>query len=84
VIADGTYLLRFTGAVVPGLFRDLEGGAPAHFELYDLREDPGETRDLSAQLPQVVARLRLRYEAQARSLPPPRTWRRDRWAELHK
>jgi arylsulfatase A-like enzyme len=35
-------------------------GSP--YELFDIRQDPGETRDLSPKLPDVVADLRKRYE----------------------
>lgn len=82
IVTDGNYILRFTGATVPGLYQDVPSGVPAHFELYDLREDPGETRDLSAQLPGVVDRLRKRYAVEAAAWPAPPVWRRDRWAEL--
>ncbi len=82
VVTDGTYLLRFTGAIIPGLYRDAAEGVAAHYELYDLREDPGETRDLARQLPAVVERMRKRYEAEAKDWPAPPVWRRDRWAEL--
>jgi uncharacterized sulfatase len=82
VITDGVYLLRFTGKIAAGLYRDVAEGVPAHVELYDMREDPGETRDLAKQLPEVVERLRKRYEAEARGWPAPPSWRRDRWAEL--
>lgn len=82
VITDGKYLLRFTGRVIPGLFRDLADGQAAHYELYDLREDPREEHDLAKQLPQVVERMRQRYAKQSRDLPPPPVWRRDRWEEL--
>lgn len=81
-ITDGSYLLRFTGTTIPGLFRDVPDGASSTYELYDLREDPGETRDLSKQLPQVVRILKERYESEAHTLPPPPVWRRDRWQEL--
>ncbi len=82
VVTDGTYLLRFTGSIVPGLYRDAAAGVPAHHELYDLREDPGETRDLTKQLPAVVERLEKLYQSKAKTWPAPPTWRRDRWAEL--
>lgn len=44
-------------------------GVPAWEELYDLSQDPGETRDLSADSPEILARMRerlfhyFRYEA---------------------
>lgn len=41
--------------------RSIEG-APRH-ELYDLSADPGETKDLSAQHPEVVESMRRKYEA---------------------
>jgi hypothetical protein len=44
------------------------------WHLYDLRADPGETRDLRESLPQAFAALRADYDAYARShgvLPMP-------------
>lgn len=82
VATDGRYLLRFVTATPAGLFRDLPDGAPAHYELFDLREDPGETRDLSAQIPQVAERLKAVFRQQARQWPKPNRWREDRWREL--
>ena len=49
----------------PGSFNDENwsySGEPP-MELYDLEADPSESRDLSAELPDVVADLRTRYEA---------------------
>ena len=60
----------------------MAGGVAAHYELYDLREDPGETRDLAKQLPAVVERMKKRYETEAQGWQAPAVWRRDRWAEL--
>jgi arylsulfatase len=34
-----------------------------HRELYDLETDPGESQDLSARHPEIVARLRSAYDA---------------------
>jgi len=44
----------------PEPFRDLLG--PGNAELYNLREDPGETRDLSEHHPEKVGDLRLKLE----------------------
>lgn len=82
VVTDGRYLLRFVTAIPAGLYRDLPDGAPPRAELFDIREDPGETRDLSAQIPQVAEKLRRVYLERARTLPPPARWRRDRWREM--
>jgi uncharacterized sulfatase len=82
VVTDGRYLLRFTTATPAGLFRDLPEGAPAGYELYDLREDPGESRNLAAQLPQVVSSLREVWHREARDFPSPARWRSDRWNEM--
>lgn len=41
--------------------RSIEG--PPRFELYDVAADPGETRDLAAEHPDVITALRAQYEA---------------------
>ena len=82
VTTDGRYLLRFVTTTPPQLFRELPDGAPAHFELFDIREDPGETRNLYEQIPQVARRLEEVYKKQARTFPPPARWRVDRWREM--
>ena len=56
----------------PGLV--LRRGEDGHFygeALYDLREDPGETRDRAEDSRERLARLRGRLEAHERSLVPP-------------
>ena len=55
--------------------RNYEGRANESF-LYDLETDPGETRDLQDEHPEIAARLRARLRAieqQERALPEPRT-----------
>jgi arylsulfatase A len=68
---------RYPGAVRTEryrLVRELRGGAqggskakadrpPTGWQLYDMRADPGETKDLAAELPDVVADLSMQYEA---------------------
>lgn len=82
VITDGKYLLRYATATPAGLFSDLPEGRPAAYELYDLREDPLEKLNLADKLPQVVAEMNSAFLRQARSLPPPSKWRKDRWEEM--
>ncbi len=62
-----------TGARIPG------GGAAAKarpreqkVELFNLRDDPGETKDLASVNPEVLRDLRVRYEAYAKSAATPR------------
>lgn len=43
---------------------------PEGWRLFDLRKDPRETNDLSADHPQVVANMRERYDAFVATLPP--------------
>ena len=75
VITDGRYLLRFVTTTPPRLFKEAPDGAPPHYELFDIREDPGETRNLAQQIPQVLESLKRVYMQQARTLPPPAVWR---------
>jgi arylsulfatase A-like enzyme len=82
VVTDGRYLLRFVTTIPAGLFKDVADGAPAAYELYDLREDPLERMNLYDKLPQVARELRTVYEKQAASWPPPSKWRKDRWREM--
>lgn len=82
VVTDGKYLLRFVTATPAGLYKESPDGAPARYELYDLREDPGETRNLYKQLPQVAREMEQAFRERAKELPPPARWRRDRWEEM--
>ncbi|MBM4063152.1 MAG: sulfatase, partial [Planctomycetes bacterium] len=54
VVIDGWHKLILPGTVRP---RRAHAAAPTEPELFDLREDPGETRNLAAQQPETVARL---------------------------
>lgn len=51
---------------------------PEGWRLYDIKEDPKETRDLSALHEDVVASMLKRYDAWTAELPPPDTsWKND-------
>jgi arylsulfatase A-like enzyme len=62
----------FRGAVRVGDWKLVwQATLPSRVELYNLAEDPGETTDLAAANPQLVAELRARVEAEARGAVPP-------------
>lgn len=48
-----------------------EKGGGQKVELFNLRDDPGETKDLSTALPEKVKELRLRYDAYAKAAATP-------------
>jgi uncharacterized sulfatase len=50
----------------PGL---RSGDAPAAMQLFDLQTDPGEQKDVAAQHPEVVARLKALYDETSRHIP---------------
>lgn len=56
------------------LIRNIPPVGDGQWRLFDIRRDPGETRDLSAQMPERAAAMRTEYEAWARNngvLPMP-------------
>jgi hypothetical protein len=53
---------------MPGL---TTGVAAAPMQLFDLANDPGEQRDVAAEHPEVVRRLRAAHEAMSRDVPMP-------------
>jgi len=58
-----------SAAYVEGDWKAVRLRAPwgsGRWELYDLKHDPGESRDVAAEHPQVTARLATSYEAYAR------------------
>jgi hypothetical protein len=71
------YELSGNQAVFKGdlkLVRNMAPVGDGQWHLYDLRKDPGETRDLRDSMPEVFAALKADYEAYARShgvLPMP-------------
>jgi len=51
------------------------GGDTPRFELYDIASDPRETKNLSAEHPEIVARLRKDYDAWFRDIEAHARWR---------
>jgi uncharacterized sulfatase len=81
VLTD-SWLLRFTGTLAEGLYKDQPAGIPAHYELYDVRTDPGEKQNVFDQHPETAATLKAVAAKQTSGLPPPVKWSRPRWDEL--
>ena len=72
IYAENLYVRRRFGwsemrAIRSGVFKLIEKTKP---ELYDLEHDPGETRDLAAERPTLVARLTRRLHAWDSRLEP--------------
>ncbi|HSN55912.1 MAG TPA: sulfatase-like hydrolase/transferase, partial [Candidatus Sulfomarinibacteraceae bacterium] len=62
----------FRGAVRAGDWKLVwQATLPSRVELYNLEKDPGETTDLAADNPEIVADLKARVEAEARGAVPP-------------
>lgn len=47
------------------------GDSPAAMQLFDLQADPGEQKDVAAQHPEIVARLKALYDETNRLVPTP-------------
>ena len=81
-ILRGNHLLRFTGTVEPGLYRDMPEGLAPRLVLYDIRSDPAETIDLSDRLPELLLSMKKQYLKAAGKFQPPVAWDRSKWEEL--
>lgn len=82
VVVKDDWVLRFTGAIVPGKYRDVMQGAPSALELYSIDKDPGEKNNLAAKYPEVVGQLRKEAGKWANGIQPPNCWMKSKWDEL--
>lgn len=87
-IRDGKWKLNMIrgsgGSLQPTFIEPQAGEAP--FELYNLEEDPGETKNLYFEHPKILARLKLRITEiieNGRSTPGvPQDFVREKWDQL--
>ncbi|MBL9151922.1 MAG: sulfatase [Verrucomicrobiales bacterium] len=61
---DGTTILAPANQYQPQDYPGLRGGvAPAAMQLFDLKADPGEQRDVAAEHPEIVSKLKAAHDA---------------------
>ena len=82
VVIKDDYALRYIGETREKLYKDIPNGLPAHYEMYDIKNDPGERRNLLEEKPEVVQELRSIRENEAVNYPPPVKIGKDKWEEL--
>jgi hypothetical protein len=67
---DGVTILAPYEQAQPSEYPGRRGGdATGAMSLFDLRDDPGELRDVAAEHPDVVARLKAHYDRVVREFP---------------
>lgn len=82
LVVTDDWVLRFTGEIEPHHYRDMPMGGPATFELYSMKDDPGESNNLAAQHPKLVDELRHHAILYSLELPAPNYWEEAKWMEL--
>lgn len=82
VVVKDEFLLRYTGTREPGIYYDFMEGREPVLELFNLEEDPAETNDLAAQLPDKVKELESLYRKESKEFPEPHDWARSKWQEI--
>ena len=82
VIVQGDYLLRYVGEIEPQLYHEYPDGAKPHFELYNYIEDPGETKNLVGEKPELVETLKTEYLERTERFQPPVNWKYGKWEQI--
>ncbi|MEX0322093.1 MAG: sulfatase [Puniceicoccaceae bacterium] len=81
-VLKGDFLLRFVGSVEPGVYHESPDGAAASLKLYNISDDPAETRELADKYPEKVQDMKALYLEYSECLQPPRRWSVEKWQEL--
>ena len=82
VVVKDDYALRFIGKTKEGLYKDIPNGKPAYYELYDIKNDPGEKVNLADKESHLFQELKSLWEKEAELLPPPFKKGTDKWEQL--
>ena len=81
-VLQGDHVLRFTGTMEPGVYKDYPDGAPAKTELFDVTKDPTEATNLIDQQPELAETMKTEYLKRAADFPPPVVWNKEKYDEL--
>lgn len=84
VVIKDNYLLRFTGKIEAGLYYDQMAGRAPVLELFDIKNDPSETKDISKDHPDKVKEMKAIYFKESKNFPRPIHWEESNWHELKK
>ena len=82
VVVKDNYILRFVGEIESDLYKEIPEGGPQSIKLYDYHSDPGETRNLSMEYPELVSEMSKLYFREAVNFPPPLVWQERKWSEI--
>lgn len=81
-VLKGDYLLRFVGSVEPGVYHESPDGADSTLKLYNVSNDPAETRELAAEYPERVNELKSLFLEYSENFQPPHRWSEEKWSEI--
>lgn len=82
VVIKDDYLLRFTGTLEKGIYKDHINGREPIIELFNIKNDPTESVNLSNEYPSLVKEMRSLFLEEMESFPPPIDWKQSKWSEL--
>lgn len=82
VVIKDDYLLRFTGTLEKGIYLDHMDGRNPIIELFNIKNDPTESKDLSKDKPLIVNEMMNLYAEESKAFPPPVDWKKAKWTEL--
>jgi len=81
VVTDD-WVLRFTGKIPRGLYRDSPEGKSAGVALYSVKDDPLELENVADRYPERVSMLSGFAAQHAAKTESPQRWNRKKWQEL--
>ena len=82
VFVKDDYLLRYTGILEKGVYKDFMEGREAIVELYNIKNDPAELKNIADAHPTIVKELSTIYFEESKDFTPPSDWKKSKWEEL--